>query len=308
MENKQVPEITPPISRLGFGCSSFWAKETFPEAEALSLLMKAYQKGINYFDTGSSYAGGNAEKRLGQFLRKVNRERLIISTKAGTVQASMGNAKKDFSPKAITDSVNESLRRLNTSYIDILYLHSPQIKDITSDLIDALANLKKNGKVKHIGVHSSQLSVLNELLPNKIFTFYLSDYNVMTPYLRDFIFQVNALGKFFVAATPLAQMLFTNKVLLPRSVKDLWYLARALKNRRHHLLNGFKLRYLNSYEYKPNEIALNYVLNNPGVLTCVFGTTSESHLVSNINALEVNIPEYIFDRVNGSKLAMLATK
>ena len=61
------------VSVLGFGCAGYWAKKMFPERDALSVLEKAVERGVNVFDTGPSYAAGNAEHRLGLMLRSTGR-------------------------------------------------------------------------------------------------------------------------------------------------------------------------------------------------------------------------------------------
>jgi aryl-alcohol dehydrogenase-like predicted oxidoreductase len=120
------------LSTLGMGCSSYWALDSTPEQDAIALLKNAYSQGINYFDTGASYARGNAERRLGKFLANVERDSVIISTKAGTVSASHGNAKKDFAPKEIRASIEGSSKRLGIEYIDI-FLHSPKVSELSDD-------------------------------------------------------------------------------------------------------------------------------------------------------------------------------
>jgi len=291
------------ISQLGLGCSSYWAKPEFPEEQAISLLTTAFESGINYFDTGSSYANGNAEKRLGKFLKLIDNSKVVISTKAGTNSVSMGNSAKDFSKEAITLSVDNSLKRIGRNWIDILFLHSPKVEDITFELVQSLKVLQDSGKVKYIGVHSSNKSVLEHALKYDVFSVFLSDYNVMRTDFESTIEKINLSGKGFIAATPLAQMLFTNKVLIPKSVKDIWYLARALKNRRKQLINGFKLRFLNGYkEYSAEEIAINFVLSNEYVSSAVFGTTQEINLRKNIAALTTKIPHQIFEKVRSTEL------
>lgn len=291
------------ISELGFGCSSYWAKPEFPEEKAIELLEQAFEQGINYFDTGASYANGNAEKRLGKFLKLVDNTKVVISTKAGTSSASLGNAVKDFSVDGVLSSVEGSIERLGRNWIDILFLHSPKVQDLSDELVGALEGLITTGKVKYIGVHSSDKSVVDFALKYDVFSIFLSDYNVMRCDFEPTIMKINSKGKGFIAATPLAQMLFTNKVFIPKNLKDIWYLARALKNRRKQLFNGFKLRFINTYKsFTAEEIALNFVLDNECVSAAVFGTTQKKNLNKNIIALKSNVPKSIFEKIKSTKL------
>src|SRR5260221_10220029 len=84
------------LSELGFGCSSFWAKPGFPEADALSVVEAALAQGITFFDTGASYAAGNAERRLGLIVRAHQSiPGLVLASKVGTYVDSSGRHYKD---------------------------------------------------------------------------------------------------------------------------------------------------------------------------------------------------------------------
>ncbi|MDO6426515.1 aldo/keto reductase [Thalassotalea sp. 1_MG-2023] len=291
------------LSVLGMGCSSFWALKSTPEETAISLLQHAYDKGINFFDTGSSYADGNAERRLGKFINSIERSSVVVSTKAGTKQASMGNATKDFSPKAIRESVAESLERLNTEYIDILFLHSPKLDELSSELFNEIEKLIDEGKIRFAGVHSSDKVVVDTVKSIDCFTVFLSDFNLTRASFETTINDIANLNKGFIAATPLAQMLFTNKIFFPTSKKDFWYLARALKNRRKQLINSFKLRFASQLPNIPAEaVALNFALDNKHVSSAIFGTTQHKNIDKNIEALTFSIPQEVFNKIRRIKL------
>ncbi|MGH7090661.1 MAG: aldo/keto reductase, partial [Stellaceae bacterium] len=114
------------LSELGLGCSSYWAKPVFPEKDALALVEAAIASEITFFDTGASYAAGNAERRLGLALHNHRGNRnLVVATKAGTHVSPSGRYYKDWSRAAITASVARSLERLGIPAIDILHLHGP---------------------------------------------------------------------------------------------------------------------------------------------------------------------------------------
>jgi aryl-alcohol dehydrogenase-like predicted oxidoreductase len=98
-------------------------------------------------------------------------------------------------------------------------------------------------------------------------------------------------------------MLFTNKIFFPTSKKGLWYLARAIKNRRKQLINGFKLRFASKIESSPAEaIAIQYVLKNEHVTSAIFGTTQQENIEKNVACLQDEVAPEIFDRINATKL------
>src|SRR3989442_10197451 len=83
----------PPV---GFGCSSFWAKPSFPERDAIAIIHTCLAEGVNYFDTGPSYSGGEGERRLGRALETSPLSAgAIVSTKAGTYVSREGKLYRD---------------------------------------------------------------------------------------------------------------------------------------------------------------------------------------------------------------------
>ena len=107
---------------MGYGCGGYWGYEIFDEKIASRLVHMALEGGVNYFDTGASYSGGNAEKRLGKILKGVDKSHLIIGTKAGTVIRD-GKLIKDYSPDSITRQVEASLKNLGLERLPLLQLH-----------------------------------------------------------------------------------------------------------------------------------------------------------------------------------------
>src|SRR5689334_805648 len=93
------------ISSVGLGCASAWGQTWFDEKTAIAIVRRAIELGVTVFDTGPSYSNGNAEPRLREALRGVERDRLLISTKVGTHIAKNGKLFHDLSPQAIVDSV-----------------------------------------------------------------------------------------------------------------------------------------------------------------------------------------------------------
>jgi aryl-alcohol dehydrogenase-like predicted oxidoreductase len=128
----------PMVSEIGFGCASFWGKPVFDERRALGLVHAAIDAGVTFFDTGSSYARGEAEPRLGRALKGRDASRLVIATKAGTSHAGGGRIVRDHSPGAIVASAEASLRRLGLDCLPLLQLHGPAVDELGEPLQAAL--------------------------------------------------------------------------------------------------------------------------------------------------------------------------
>ena len=92
------------VSEISFGCASWWGKPAFSESLAVALVRTAIELGVTLFDTGASYAAGEAEPRLGRALKGVDASKLVIATKAGSFHAGGGRIGRDFSPTAVVRS------------------------------------------------------------------------------------------------------------------------------------------------------------------------------------------------------------
>ena len=286
------------LSELGFGCSSFWAKPVFPEAQALALVDAAVGAGITFFDTGPSYAAGNAERRLGLALRNHRGDdRLVIATKVGTHVAASGRHYKDWSRGAVRASVEQSLERLGRPRIDLLHLHGPSLEDLTLELIGALEELRAEKLVRFIGVNSFDERVLRAALALPSFDSFMLEYNVMKKRNAALVETIAAAGRAVLVGTPVARALFTGQVFAVTSLGRAWALLRAARHGRD-LAAGFRYRFLNRLpQMSGPQAAVAYVLRHPQVTTAIFGTTRMAHLRENVAAACLTLPPELVDEI-----------
>jgi 1-deoxyxylulose-5-phosphate synthase len=288
------------VSELGFGCSSFWAKQAFPESRALALVEQAIDGGITFFDTGPSYAAGNAERRLGCVLRSLRKTApLTVCSKVGTHAAENGRLFRDWSPRAVKTSVNRSLERLGIDRLQVLHLHGPDIADLTPPLLEALADLKREGLVSCIGINSFDDTVIRFGLTIPLFDSFMIEYNVLKKRNAALLTEIAASGAGAVIGTPVAQALFRPAAALwPMNQKKIWELARALKNHRHDLGAARAYQFLNELPGMTGaQAALAFVLQAQSFATAVFGTTSASHLSLNLAAAQITLPSELIHRI-----------
>lgn len=142
------------MSRLGLGCWGLGgdAYGSMDDELSKSIIYKAIDSGINFFDTSPTYGFGESEARLGKYLPKNND--LIIATKVGMIAHSGTDVPLSFTLKSIEKSIDQSLFRLNLESIPLAQLHSPMLdyKTIFPDVFETLVQLNKKGKVKQWGV------------------------------------------------------------------------------------------------------------------------------------------------------------
>ena len=120
--------------------------------DAAKVIRNAYDLGVNFYDHATCYGkDGEAEKRFGDAfpLTGLKREDVIIQTKCGICAF---RNEFDWTKENILSSVDDSLRRLNTEYLDVLLLHRPDVIFEPEEVAEAFEILEKNGKVRHFGV------------------------------------------------------------------------------------------------------------------------------------------------------------
>ena len=146
------------VSEIGFGAWGIGGDSYGPVDDnvAKKTLETAFDNGVNFFDTSDLYGKGHSEELIGDtFLNK--RDKIIIATKFGALPHEGLIMKHDFSLKHIEESINKSLTRLKTDYIDIYQFHSPNLKKINMlDVLGFLKFCKLKGKIRNFG---SQLSL-----------------------------------------------------------------------------------------------------------------------------------------------------
>ena len=170
----------PGVSRLSLGCMGFgggWDDKpinTNHQQQAFSAIDAALAQGINLFDHADIYTRGKAEQVFGQYLSQAGskREKMFIQTKCAIRFADdTAPGRYDLSPDYIIASVEQSLRRLNTDYIDVLLLHRPDPLMQPDEVATAFAALRQQGKVRHFGVSNmawAQMQLLQRALPQPL--------------------------------------------------------------------------------------------------------------------------------------------
>jgi aryl-alcohol dehydrogenase-like predicted oxidoreductase len=144
---------TPAVSEIGLGAwqlaaNSGW--QSMSEAEARAMVHKALDLGINFYDTAPNYGHGSGETRLGKALQGVDRSTIVINTKFGHTDAGSMNYESNY----IRESLEGSLRRLQTDYVDSLIIHNPPPRYLDgrqNDHYEILERLKEEGKIKAYG-------------------------------------------------------------------------------------------------------------------------------------------------------------
>ncbi|USD66151.1 aldo/keto reductase [Vibrio sp. SCSIO 43136] len=163
MKTKQIKDIQ--ASALGFGC---WAMggtwNNVSDRESIDAVRAAVDHGFNFFDVAPVYGLGHAETVLGQALQGIDRSKVVIATKCGLPWDANNNVTNDLSRTSIFAEVEASLQRLQTDYLDVYQVHWPDPNTQIEETAQALAELRQQGKIRHVGVSNYSLEMTQEMM------------------------------------------------------------------------------------------------------------------------------------------------
>ena len=161
MEFRRLGTTGLKISRLGLGCGNFGGVGSAPafygkgesEPEAKALMDRAFEVGINFFDTADAYGGGRSEEFIGRWLKEKGprvRDQILLSSK---VFNPVGDGPNDrgLSRRHIVRQIDASLRRLQTDRLDMYLIHEPDPETRLEETVRALDDLVRMGKVLYVG-------------------------------------------------------------------------------------------------------------------------------------------------------------
>jgi len=263
------------------------------EDKSVSLIRHAIRKGVKYFDTAPVYGFGKSEKILGKAIVN-NREDIIISTKCGLrwKKEKLTSIYKDSSKKSILEEIDLSLKRLNTDYIDIYYIHWPDIKTSFQETSEALNILIKKHKIKSIGLSNFKISQIKEFSKYLDFNYLQAELNILDTKNLDIVNKFISKDKYFFAYSPIARGLLTDnyeKILLSNEPA----IKRKIKklNLENHTNIIQKLKILSQkYDLNIAQLAIKYLLQKKNIIP-IIGTTNKKHLDEMINIQQKNINE-----------------
>jgi len=289
MQTRKLGKTGLDVSILSFGASSLGGvfRET-DDSESIRTVHAAIDSGINYIDVSPYYGLTRAETVLGQAIAQIPRDKFLLSSKAGRY----GEAEFDFTAKRIFSSVEESLQRLQTDYLDMLFLHdiefvSPEI--ILEEAVPALHLLKEQGKIRFCGISGLPLALFEQMLPQMKVDAILSycHYALNDNSLLDLVPLLEEKGVGLVNASPLAMGLLSTRE--PSSWHPAGEEVKALCRQAalHCEKAGTDIA----------KLAMQYSTSHAQIPTTLVSTASSANIIRNAGWIEEPIDETLLEEV-----------
>ena len=283
------------VSRICLGCMSFGSgfEWMLPEDQSLAIVRKALELGINFFDTADVYSSGESERILGRALETcgVRRDDVVIATK---VYQPMGPGpnQRGLSRKHILQSIDESLERLGTDYVDLYQIHRFDLETPIEETLGALTRVIEDGKARYIGASTMAAYQLAKLLyradqlrcarfvsmQNNYSLLYREEEREMIPLCREE-------GVGLIPYSPIGGGLLAGS-RRTGTVRSHSQMARDRFNRRaDEAVIDAVAAVAERRGVGPAEVAIAWLLAQRGVTAPIVGATKVSHLEDPVKAL-----------------------
>jgi aryl-alcohol dehydrogenase-like predicted oxidoreductase len=297
MQKRKLGKSGLEVSAIGLGCMGMtFAFPPFPEKKGMiSLIRKAVEQGVTFFDTAEAYGPFTNEELVGEALKPL-RDQVVIATKFGFKFGPDGKSiGQDSRPEHIREVAEASLKRLKTDRIDLFYQHRLDINVPIEDVAGTVKELINEGKVKHFGLSEVGVQIIRRAHDVQPVTALQSEYSLWWREPEEVILSVlEELGIGFVPFSPLGRGFLTGKMNentkfehgdfrnnLPRFTSE----ARKANQALVELITQIA----KSKNVTPAQISLAWLLAQKPWIVPIPGTTKLNRLEENIGSADVEL-------------------
>ncbi len=295
MEYREIGKTGMKVSNISFGASSLGGVfHSLKEEAGIAAVHTAVDNGINFIDVSPYYGHLKAEQVLGKALKEIDRSKYYLSTKVGRYGKDGVNY-WDYSAQRATESVYESMERLNVDYIDLINVHDIEFSDlemVIKETLPALVELRNKGIVKHVGITNLTLRhfkyVIDHVPAGTVesvlsFCHYCLNDDALADYLG--YFEEKGIG--VINASPFSMGLLTDRGApawhpAPKPLQDLCRKAVA-----HCQSKGASIE----------QLAVKFSAANPRIATTLFSTTRSEAVLDNIRWADAPLDETLLKEV-----------
>lgn len=299
------------VSEISLGSWLTYGKSV-EDQTASKIIHKAYELGINFFDSANVYEQGEGERVMSQALKEYPRESYVITTKAFWP---MGEGPNDrgLSRKHVTEQVNASLKRMDLDYVDIFYCHRYDPETPVEETLRTIDDLLRQGKILYAGVSEWSAAQIEEAM--RVADQYLLDrivvnqpiYNMFNRYIEKEVIPVSEkYGVGQVVFSPLAQGVLTGKYKTNKIPEDSRASNESINTFIKGMLNEDVFKKVEQLEKVANELdvslpglALAWILRQPNVSSTLIGASKPSQVEENVKAIELELSNEVIENIEG---------
>lgn len=304
MEKRRLGKTDLFVSPVGYGCMGLTHAfgEPLPKEQAIKIIRSAYEMGYNFFDTAECYTGeyqdgtvSYNEEIVGEAL-KPYRDKVVIATKFGVRHKGMGLV-MDSSPETIRKSLEGSLKRLQTDYIDIYYQHRIDPKVEPEVVAGVMKELIAEGKIRHWGISEANEEYLRRAHKVCPVTVIQNRYSMIARWHENLFSVCDELGITYVAFSPLANGFLSGmfdgnskftergdyRASMPQYTKEGFESAKGLMS--------FLKDLANQKNATIAQISLAWMLNKNKNLVPIPGSKNVQRIKENLLSAEINLTD-----------------
>jgi aryl-alcohol dehydrogenase-like predicted oxidoreductase len=305
MPRRQLGAAGPRVSAMGLGFMGFIrSADAHEEKLAAGLVSRAVDLGITLFDTADIYGPEISETLLGRAVRGHHRHRLTIATKFGNAldrDSNPDSRRFDARPEYVRTAIEASLKRLNTDYVDLYYLHRVDPQVPIEDTFGALKELVDAGKVRYLGLSEAGPETVRRAHAVHPVSALQNEWSLFTRTIEDTTLPLaRELGIGIVPYSPLGRGWLTGTVRTPddvtgrrsshpRFAADVFQANQALAEEVTQVAAGLGVR--------PSQVALAWVLSRGDDVVPIPGTRRAHRLEENAGALRVRLDDAVIARL-----------
>ncbi|MFC4403706.1 aldo/keto reductase family protein [Gracilibacillus xinjiangensis] len=298
------------VSEIALGSWLTYGKAV-EDQTAEACIHKAYELGINFFDTANAYEGGQAEEVLGQALKSYDRSSLVVATKVFFPMGA-GPNQRGLSRKHIIEQCDASLKRLGMDYIDLYQCHRFDENVPVEETLLALDDLVRQGKILYAGVSewtAAQIEKATGFAKNWRLHPLISNqpiYNMIERYIEEEVIPVseqNGLGQ--IVFSPLAQGVLTGKY---KPGGEIPADSRAANETTNMVISSYfdervlttvsKMNdFAQDHGMKLSQLALAWILRQPNVSSAIIGASRPSQIEENVKAVDIKLTDQMLSEM-----------
>ena len=312
MQHRKLGRNGPSVSAIGFGCMSIGIGETYTSSarsddDAVALIHRALDLGVTLLDTADVY--GDSERQVGKALRG-RRDGVTLATKFGFATNIGANARREASGRIVNGSAeyvrqacNASLERLGVDHIDLYYLHRVDPQTPIEETVGAMAELVKQGKVRHIGLSEPSPATIRRALRVHPLAAIQTEYSLFSREPEEELLPLlQAAGIALVAYSPLGRGFLGGRFRKPEDLAaDDWRRGNPRfqgENFAKNLRLADHVRDLAARKgCTPAQLALAWLLTRHDNVIPIPGTSSIERLEENVAAADVVLTAQELDQV-----------